>query len=87
METIIGFIAGYLVGTRDGREGLERVRRSFHEIRTSPEVRKLAAEGLSAAEALTRRTDARRPGQEGGVTDMVLRRAFDALNRDRSRTA
>jgi hypothetical protein len=86
METIIGFVAGYLAGTRDGREGMERLRRSIETIRTSPEVRKLAAEALAAAEALTRRTNARGPRQASAVTDMALR-AAGALGRDRSRAA
>ncbi len=37
METIVGFVAGYLVGTREGKDGLERMRSSWHSIRTSPE--------------------------------------------------
>jgi phage host-nuclease inhibitor protein Gam len=85
METIIGFVAGYLAGTRDGREGLERLRRSLDSIRTSPEVRKMAAEALHAAEAVARGVAGR--GAASGVTDMVLRRAADALGRDRSRAA
>ena len=28
METIIGFAAGYLVGAKEGREGLERLKAS-----------------------------------------------------------
>jgi len=44
METIIGFVAGYLAGSREGRAGLDRLRTSWHAIRTSPEVRKLASE-------------------------------------------
>ena len=34
METIVGFVAGYLVGTREGRDGLDRLRSSWHSIRT-----------------------------------------------------
>ncbi|HLI42292.1 MAG TPA: hypothetical protein VKV35_11705 [Streptosporangiaceae bacterium] len=88
METIIGFVAGYLAGTRDGREGLERLRRSLDSIRTSPEVRKMAAEALHAAEAVARGVAGRGSRRAAsGVTDMVLRRAADALGRDRSRAA
>jgi hypothetical protein len=77
METIVGFVAGYLVGTRDGREGLERLRSSWHAIRTSPEVRKLAGEAMTVAEMAVRRGSGR--GNIGGavseVTDMLVRRA------------
>jgi len=54
METIVGFIAGYLIGTRDGREGLDRLRSSWHSIRTSPEVRKLASQAMPLVEAAVR---------------------------------
>ena len=36
METLIGFIAGYLVGTREGKAGLARLRESVDSIRRSP---------------------------------------------------
>jgi hypothetical protein len=77
METIVGFVAGYLVGTRDGRDGLERLRSSWHAIRTSPEVRKLAGEAMSLAEMAVRRSSGRGniAGAVGGVTDMIVRRA------------
>ena len=42
METIIGFVAGYLVGTREGKDGLERLKTSWRAITSSPEVRKMA---------------------------------------------
>jgi hypothetical protein len=62
METIIGFIAGYLIGTREGREGLDRLRSSWHSIRTSPEVRKLAGEAMPVVEAVVRQAASGRSG-------------------------
>jgi len=86
METIVGFVAGYLVGTREGREGLERLRSSWRAIRTSPEVRKLATEAMAAAEMALRRGSGRADigGAVGEVTDMLVRRAVGAR---RSRAA
>lgn len=55
METIIGFVAGYLVGTREGKTGLERLKTSWHTIRNSPEVRKLATDAITVAEQAVRR--------------------------------
>ena len=77
METIIGFVAGYLAGARDGRDGLERLRTSFHAIRTSPEVRKLAGEAMAVAEMAVRRGSGRGNigGAVGEVTNMIVRRA------------
>ncbi len=80
METIVGFVAGYLVGTREGRDGLERMRSSWHSIRTSPEVRKLAADAISLAEMAVRQRSGRASlgGAVGNVTDMLMRRAAGA---------
>jgi len=77
METIVGFVAGYLVGAREGREGLERLRSSWHTIRTSPEVRRLASEAMTVAEMAVRRGSGRANigGAVGEVTDMLVRRA------------
>jgi hypothetical protein len=93
METFIGFVAGYLVGTREGRAGLERLRSSWHSIRTSPEVRKLAGEAMTVAEMAVRRSSGSSrisglgglSGAVGEVTDMIVRRA--AGTREGSRAA
>ncbi|HTT00221.1 MAG TPA: hypothetical protein VMI33_26780 [Streptosporangiaceae bacterium] len=90
METLVGFVAGYLVGTREGRDGLQRLRTSWHSIRTSPEVRKLATEAVAVAEMAVRRTSGRGGlgslgGAVGEVTDMLVRRA--AAAREGSRAA
>ena len=87
METIVGFVAGYLVGTREGKDGLDRLRSSWHSIRTSPEVRKLAAEAVSMAELAVRQVSGAGGlgGTVGDVRDMLIRRAVGA--REGSRAA
>jgi hypothetical protein len=76
METIVGFVAGYLVGTRQGREGLERLRASLQSIKNSPEVRKLAAEAVAVAETAVRQASSGGiKGLGSGVTDILVRRA------------
>ncbi len=52
METIIGFVAGYLTGVSEGREGMQRARKSLDSIRTSPELRRLVADGVGVAQAV-----------------------------------
>ena len=52
MEVLIGFAFGYWVGTRQGREGLERAIDSVREIAAHPETKRLLGEGLSAAAPL-----------------------------------
>jgi hypothetical protein len=52
VETVIGFAVGYWVGTRQGRRGMQQALDSAREIWESPETRRMAAEGLSALEAV-----------------------------------
>ena len=76
MEAIIGFVAGYLTGSRDGQAGLDRLRTSWHAIRTSPEVRRLAGEAAAIAEVTVRRAaSGGLSGTLGGVTDLIASRA------------
>lgn len=49
METAIGFVIGYYVGTRQGREGLQRAKESLDAIRNSPDVRQAVSVGTSMA--------------------------------------
>ena len=67
METIIGFLAGYLVGTREGKAGLERLKTSVNAIRSSPEVRKMASDAIVMAEQVIKRAPA------GGISGAVVR--------------
>jgi len=78
MEAIIGFVAGYLVGTREGKAGLERLKTSWHAIRTSPEVRKLATDAISMAEQVVRQAPI------GGISGTVVR---TLTSRNSSRTS
>jgi len=54
METLIGFAVGYLVGTKQGREGLAKVRESWDAIRQSPEVRQFLQTGATVAGSAVR---------------------------------
>ena len=75
METILGFVAGYLTGSREGREGLERLRESWRGIRNSPEARRLAADAMGVAELAVRRAAGRGlSGTASGVSGMLIRR-------------
>ena len=55
MGAMIGFLAGYLLGTRAGKEGLEELREAVTVIAQSEEVRALLAGGLAAAADLVSR--------------------------------
>jgi hypothetical protein len=80
METLIGFVAGYLAGCKDGQDGVKRLRASAEAILNSDEFRRLTAEAVSFAEVAARRaaTGRRRTGLSGTVatvTDMLMNRA------------
>ncbi|HWG60195.1 MAG TPA: hypothetical protein VG253_00660 [Streptosporangiaceae bacterium] len=76
MDTIIGFIAGYLAGAQDGRAGLERARKSADAIRSSPELRRLVGEGIMMAQAAVGRVSKGDLGETiGGVTELIAARA------------
>jgi hypothetical protein len=52
VEVIIGFAVGYLVGTRQGRQGMQKALDSAQAIWASGETRKLLSEGITAFEAV-----------------------------------
>ncbi len=52
MEALIGFAIGYYVGTRDGREGLQKAIAAFDAITKSAEFKNLMGQGLSMGGAL-----------------------------------
>jgi hypothetical protein len=51
VEVVIGFVVGYLVGTRQGRKGMQQALESAQAIWASPETKRLLSEGLTAFEA------------------------------------
>ncbi len=55
METLIGFVAGYIAGCKDGQDGVKRLRATAGAILSSDEVRRLTAEAMSFAEVAVRR--------------------------------
>ncbi len=72
MEAIIGFAIGYLVGVREGPDGLERMRTSWRAIRESPELRELAGGAVTVAGPILRKA------MSGGGAQ-ILRTAVDAV--------
>ena len=83
METIIGFVAGYLAGAREGKAGLERLKTSWQAISSSPEVRKMASDAIVLAEQVVRRAPV------GGIGGTVVRSLASraAARRETSRAA
>jgi hypothetical protein len=52
MEALIGFAIGYYVGTRDGREGLQKALGALDAITKSEEFKNLMSQGLSMGGAM-----------------------------------
>ena len=85
METVIGFIVGYLVGSREGKAGLERLRISANAIMQSPEVRRLAAEAMTVAESAARQVSSQGTGGIGGIGGSVARTLIERVTNDTRR--
>ena len=80
METFVGFVAGYLAGCREGKDGVARLRESWDAIRNSEQARRMAGEAVGLAGAMLRRaTSGRGMSALGGtvetVGDMLAQRA------------
>ncbi len=80
METLIGFVAGYIAGCKDGPDGVKRLKATALAIVSSDEAKRLTAEAMSFAEVAMRRAASGRSltglsGTVGTVTDMLVHRA------------
>jgi hypothetical protein len=86
METIIGFVAGYIAGCQDGPDGVKRLRSTAADIMNSVEVRRIMSEGmrLLVSRATSSRSLGELSGTVGGVTDMLVHRASGTRNRSRA---
>jgi hypothetical protein len=88
METVIGFVIGYLVGSREGKAGLARLRESADAIVRSPEVRRLAAEAITVAEGVARQASSQGIGSVGGnVARTLIERATAENHHEGTRAA
>jgi hypothetical protein len=82
MEAIIGFIAGYLTGMSEGRDGLKRARTSLEAIGNSPELRRLVAEGVTVAQGFAGRyAKGSLSSTVSGVSELIANRAAAARDR------
>ncbi len=67
METLIGFVVGYLVGAQEGKGGLERLKVSVNSILASPEARRLVGEAMAMAQPIAQRATSAGLGNIGGL--------------------
>jgi hypothetical protein len=87
VEVVIGFAVGYLVGTRQGRKGMQQALESAQAIWASPETRRLLGEVLSGAEAMAGPVMEHAGGRNGGRRVALIGSVVDELIERRSRRA
>jgi hypothetical protein len=68
VEVVLGFAVGFYLGTRQGRDGLQKALESAQAIMASEETRRLLGEGLSALESVAAPALDRMGGRMGGTS-------------------
>lgn len=58
VETLVGFAVGFLVGTREGKDGLAKLRETLSAIRESADVKHLVGEAFAAVVPVMRELSA-----------------------------
>jgi hypothetical protein len=84
VEVVLGFAVGYYLGTRQGRDGLQKALDSAQAIMASPETRRLLGEGLSALESVTAPALDRMGGKSGRSKAALLGSVMDEVLERRS---
>ena len=88
VEVVLGFAIGYFVGTRQGREGLQKALDSAQAIMAAEETRKLLGEGLAALESAAGPALDRMGGKSGRSKAALLGSVMDeVLQRRHARRA
>jgi len=82
METAVGFALGYWIGTRQGRQGMQKALDSARDIWVSPETRRLLAEGVAALEPALNIL-----GKRGGTMKMITDVMDELMERRAARAA
>jgi hypothetical protein len=86
MEVILGFAVGYWVGTRQGRDGLQRALDSARTIWESPETKRALREGLSALESVAPAVSGLQRGR-GNSRAAIISSVMDEILERRERRA
>ena len=87
MEAVIGFAVGYWVGTRQGRQGLQKALDSAQAIWASPETKRLLSEGLSAFETVATPALDRLGGKSSRRSALISTVVDELIERRQSRRA
>jgi hypothetical protein len=81
MEMLIGFLVGYVVGSKNGQEGLARVISSGQEVINSEEVRNLASTAAETIKGIVGGALAERENLIGQIVGMASSVVGEAARR------
>lgn len=87
METVIGFVVGYLVGANEGKGGLERLKVSLGAIASSPEARRLVGEAMALAQPVMQKATSGNLGGLSGIGSAVVKQIVNRAGGETSRAA
>jgi hypothetical protein len=87
VEAVIGFAVGYWVGTRQGRQGLQKALDSAQAIWASPETKRLLSEGLSAFETVATPAMDRLGGKSNRRSALISTVVDELIERRQNRRA
>ena len=87
VEVVLGFAFGYWVGTRQGRQGLQKALDSAQAIWASPETKRLLSEGLSAFETVATPALDRLGGKSSRRSALISTVVDELIERRQSRRA
>ena len=87
MEVVIGFVVGYLVGTRQGRQGMQHALESAQAIWASPETKRLLSEGLASFETVAGPAMDRIGGKSSRRSALISSMVDELIERRQARRA
>jgi hypothetical protein len=93
METVIGFVVGYLVGANEGKGGLERLKVSLASIASSAEARRLVGEAMALAQPVIKKATSSGLGNLSGmgglsgIGESVVKQIINRVGEQTSRAA
>jgi hypothetical protein len=87
VEAVIGFVVGYMVGTRQGRQGMQHALESAQAIWASPETKRLLSEGLTSFETVAAPAMDRMAGKSNRRSALISTVVDELIERRQGRRA